>query len=810
MFRTSLLFAGTLSIVILLSRSLAGTPAVGPFLSPFLGFWQNEESTLVVNNTPIEAQVLSQNVTVRLDRHHVPHIFAETEADLYFAQGFVTARDRLWQMDFMSYVAAGRLAELFGGSALEVDRYKRRMGVIYGAERSHEALMADKQSKAILEAYTAGVNHYLSQLTPAQYPVEYKLLAYAPEPWTTFKSVLLMKEMAFMLASRTEDLRMTNVRAKYGLSATEALFPNYPYDESPIIPAGTIWDFTPLALPKSSTQPTDQTVPFAQEELNRSLGSNNWAVSGNRTRNGHPLLANDPHLRLSLPSTWYQIQLSGPAVNVCGVSLPGVPNVIIGFNQHVAWGITNVGADVTDWYKITFRDASQQEYAYENGWRKTKRKIEHISIKGGGILSDTVLYTHHGPITYLPHQKPFNANVPMGYAVRWIGHEASKDLLCFYYLNRANTYPDFVRSLRYYESPAQNFVFASDQNDIALWVNGKFPLRARQQGKYLLDGSHKADGWNDFIPQPHNPHTQNPARGFVSSANQSPTTPAYPYYLGWQFSTSERGIRINQQLETMPQATVEQMRSLQNDTYNLRAANLLPIFLQNLTKSGLTPEQRKVYEHVAHWNYRNDAESVGATIFEEWLNRFMGNVWEQPLGSTDALPLKYPTVDATVHLLKENPNSPWFRGEATGSTKAASVINLAFKATVDTLLKYKGPVGPAWQWSTQKATAIRHLIPSLRGFGREALAMGGGDGIVNAMTGSTGPSWRMIVELGDTPKAYGIYPGGQSGNPGSRYYDDQIGTFQQGKLNELIFLHKATQQHPALIDKLVLTTSKTH
>lgn len=799
----------TLALTSVLNRPIASVPAIGFFLSPFVGFWQNEEPHRSDDDETILIDGLSRNVTVRLDKYQVPHLFANNEADLYFAQGYVTARDRLWQMDFMSYVAAGRLAELFGGSAVEVDRYKRRMGVVHGANQAHHALMNDSRSKAVLEAYTAGVNAYLHQLTRRAYPIEYKLIGYVPEPWTTYKSVLVMKEMAFMLASRTEDLRMTNVRARYGNGVIATLFPTYPYKESPIIPEGTAWDFTPLPIPKQPSDGIDRFVAHAEEELNRSLGSNNWAVSGNRTKNGNPLLANDPHLRLSLPSTWYQLQLSAPGVNVCGVSLPGVPNVIIGFNKQIAWGITNVGADVTDWYKIKFRDSTRREYAYEGGWRKVERRVERVKTKGEGTLIDTVLYTHQGPIAYLPNQKPFNTNAPVGYAVRWIGHKASRDMLCYYYLNRSASYTDFVRSLGFYESPAQNFVFASTRDDIALWVNGKFPLRAPQQGKYLLDGSRKEDDWNGFIPQLHNPHVLNPKRGFVSSANQSPTAPDYPYYIGWQFSTSERAIRINQRLSGMSAATVDSMRRLQNDNFNLKAAQIIPVFRQQLNPAQLTKEQRGVLNEVIDWNYQNEAKAVGATIFEEWLNRFMVEVWEQYLGSTDARPLKYPTIDVTLHLLENDPNGIWFgRYQPPNRTKVSLLIQRSFQATADTLLKLKGPVGANWQWATHKGTAIRHLMPSLRGFGREAILTGGGDGIVNAITGSTGPSWRMIVELGDQPKGYGVYPGGQSGNPGSRYYDDQISTWQQGKLNELIFLRDINQHHPGLIRELRLSSAK--
>jgi penicillin G amidase len=796
-------------IIYTLNTRIKVLPALGGFFSPLSGFWKNEESDYSVKQKVDDLKGIKEGVTVKVDDNNVPHIFAKNEYDLYFMQGFLTAKDRLWQMEFQTYAADGRVSEVLGSYSIELDQYRRRMGIAYGAEKSLRQLMTDPQIKTVLQAYTAGVNAYIKQLKPQDYPFEYKLFGYSPEAWSPYKCALLMKEMAFMLASKTEDLRMTNIKSIYGEQIAENLFPNYPSKESPIIPVGTKLDFEPIVIKKPESSVLNDVVAHAQVERASGLGSNNWALSGSKTLSGMPILANDPHLRLTLPSVWYQMQLSAPGVNVCGVSLPGVPNIVIGFNQKVAWGVTNVSADVTDWYKITFKDNLKNEYWYEGQWRPIKRRIEQIKVKGGRSITDTVLYTHHGPIVYLDSQKPFSQGVPVGYALRWIGHEGSEDLTCFYRMNRAKNYEDYVSALAYYQSPAQNFIFASNTNDISIWVNGKFPKKWNSQGKYLLDGSRKESEWDGFLPHAHNPHVKNPERGYVSSANQSPTDKDYPYYINWQFSSSERAMRINQCLDQMKGANADSMIHLQNDNFNLRAAELMPKLISFLDVKKLNAVQQKALNELLHWNHLNTAEQVAPTIFDEWVKRIMFEVWDDNFTSTDKVPMMYPTIDRTFQMINMSDGADWVDNKKTPKKEnIKDIINHAFVASTDTLMKYKGNVHKNWQWGWHKSTDIRFFIPFIKGLGRDDIFMGGGDGIVNATTESTGPSWKMVVELGETPKAYGILPGGQSGNPGSKYYDNMIDTWKDGKLKRLVFLKNRSDQNPNVVSTLEFNSIK--
>ncbi len=791
-------------IIYFLQNGAGAVPALGKFLNPFTGFWTNSEigskekdgSALVRN---INIPGCTDEVTIKYDENGVPHIFANNNHDLYFAQGWVTAKDRLWQMEFQTHFAAGRISEIVGVKGLESDQYQRRMGAVYGAENSLAGMLETPENTVTLAAYSEGVNAYINQLSESTLPFEYKLLGYKPEPWTPIKSALFLKNMSFVLASGSDELLMTNIARKYGKEAAEELFPNYPNLESPIIPVDTPLDFKPIPLPKYDDSFLGTGSKDVPAEQDKALGSNNWAVAGSLSFTGLPILSNDPHLTLSLPSIWYQCQLTAPGVNVYGSTMPGTPNVIIGFNEKVAWGVTNVGGDVLDWYEVRFKDATKEEYFHDNQWKKVTKRIEAIKIKGLPDKIDTVLYTHHGPVVYLENQKPFKNNVPVGHALKWVAHEKSQELSAFYKLNRAQNYDQYVEALSYYSAPAQNFIFASNQNDIALWVNGKFPLKARQQGKYILDGTSKSADWQGYIPAAHNPHVKNPARGYVSSANQSSVDPKYPYYINWEFAHTERGRRINDRLAKMTLANVDSFRNMQNDNYNLRANDILPSLLLKIGTP--SPKLAAAIAILTKWNLQNNPNEIAPTIFDEWFKNLGFAIWKDELDIDKNHPMRYPQADQLVEFVKNKPISKWYDDISTKDKIETLQENLvsSLSATIDSLTAKKGLMGPAWAWADWKSTSVKHLLgannPALDKFSRLNIQMGGGGGgIVNATTARTGPSWRMIVQLDKNhPKAYGIFPGGQSGNPGSNLYDNMIDKWAKGELNELLYLQNGNE-----------------
>lgn len=799
----------TATLVFLLNTKMGPLPPLGKFLDPFNGFWQQAESRQTQTESKLLINGLKGQVTIRFDENRVPHIEADNEEDLYFAQGFIVARDRLWQLDFQTRFAAGRLSEVIGEKAIDLDKYNRRMGMGFGARNMEAFVNKDPKMKMVLDAYTKGINAYIGALKPKDYPIEFKLLDYEPENWKPINSAYLLKLMSATLAAASNDFYMSNALSKFGPEVIKDLFPNYPFREDPIIPVGTKWDFDPLAIPKTPEELTlNNNIKLNPKE--EGLGSNNWAISGDKTITGFPLLANDPHLEMTLPAIWYQNQLTAPGVNVYGVTIPGSPGVIIGFNKEVAWGVTNVGSDVLDWYKITFKDNSKSEYLFENEWKPIKKVVETILVRGKETITETVLYTHYGPIVYMEGEKPEalpkSNNIPVGYALKWIAHQPSNDIKTFYELNRAKNYSDYRAALIHYVAPAQNFIFASKENDIAITPNGYFPLKWKGQGKFLLDGSKRANEWQGRVPAEHNPTVKNPPRGFVSSANQFSTDSTYPYYLHWEFTGYERGARINRQLATMDKANVKDFQQLQNDNYSIHAENIRDELAENVKISSLNEREKKALALFKTWSFRYDSKEIAPSIFEWWHKNLALGIWSDEFSDAKN-PMVIPSRDRTVQLLLTDDTAKWFDNIKTpGIENKGDIITTTFKETVDSLFKTYGEISSKWEWGHVKGTNIPHLA-KISGFGTKTLFTGGSKTAVNAISQTTGPSWKMIISLGDKVEAYGLFPGGESGNPGSFYYDNMVEKWAGGKLNSLYFYEKGNPD-PKRIKQTISLTSK--
>jgi penicillin amidase len=789
----------------LLGVRLGNIPPIGKLLNPAGGFWNNSEPEKMLTSSTIHLNNIGQEITVQYDKDAVPHLFAANDHDLYFAQGYITARDRLWQMDMQARMAAGRVAEVMGAELLDQDRYFRRMGLTWAAERSLALMLKDPVMKNVLEAYTEGVNAYINQLSPAEYPLEFKLMDYRPAPWKPINSILIFKLMAETLSAASDDFQMSNNLKQLGTAVTRDLFPDHPFLADPVIPQNTPWNFTPQPIPE-----TPDNLLAANNDIQplrprpEGIGSNNWAIAGSRSVSGYPLLANDPHLNLTLPAIWYQVQLIAPGVNVYGVSIPGIPCVVIGYNQQIAWGLTNAEADAVDWYRVQFRDATKNEYWYKGHWNTVSKRLEPIKIKGGKTIVDTIAYTHQGPIARQsgPWDSQDNEGVPIAYALSWVAHAESEEIRTFYLLNRGKSYNDYQQALQYFSSPAQNFIFASVQKDIAITSNGRYPLRYPEQGKFILDGSAPADDWHGWIRPDQNPSVKNPERGFVSSANQAATDSTYPYYLGWQFGSAERARRINDRLAHMQAATVDSLRIMQSDNYSVLAEEVLPCLLSDL-KQGQTNNYAIALQALQQWNYHFDADSIGATIFNLWWNLFYKSVWSDEFDKK-SVRLRWPSRDRTVKLLLTEKEAHWFDDRRTPQKETcAMLINQTFMKTVDSLFTKFGPPGPAWRWGSGRQCRIAHLA-GINAFSLGPFAAGGAPSTIDALGEDFGPSWRMVVEMGPVVKGYGIFPGGQSGNPGSYYYDNLFDAWKQGQLHPLLYLQSKEERPETIMSTLIL------
>ncbi|WP_245975169.1 penicillin acylase family protein [Deminuibacter soli] len=769
------------------------TPRLGYFLSPATGFWQNAENVSSNFDLHLQSGQLHGKAEVYLDDRLVPHVYAQQENDVYFVQGYLHAKFRLWQMEFQTHAAAGRLSEVLGAgkndAILNHDKMFRRLGMVYAAENSLKAMEADTLTKNACDAYTAGVNAYVSALKEADYPLEYKILNYKPEPWSNLKTALFLKYMSYELAGFEQDFENTNARSLLSKEVFEKI---YPYGQDSLDPV--ISGEVPIALPANNVQrpagADSAYLHFAEPtraidsimKPNKNNGSNNWAVHGSKTKSGRPILCNDPHLSLNLPSLWYEMQLSAPGYNAYGVSFPGAPAIIIGFNDSCAFGVTNAERDVRDYYETTFKDSTMQEYRYNGAWQKTTFRDEIIRIKDAASDTEHIAMTVMGPVMYDKHF-PDILQSGKAYACRWKAHDASNELRSFILLDKAKGYNDYIDATATFQCPGQNMAFASKSGEIAIRQQGQFPAKWRRQGDFVMPGEDSSYAWQGNIPEQANAVMLNPGRGFISSANQYPYDTTYPYYLGGVYQPY-RGLIINRKLASMNNITVEDMQHMQTDNYNVFAAMAKPVLLHYMNESALSAKELRYWNQLKQWNTRNDADETGPTIFTSFWDSLKLFVYRDELHlQKHSLPVTEPEASTLLEgLLKD---SAYVFADDITTPEKETVTDMVVKA-----FKSVAPVLQAAEeknelvWGRFKKSRITHLL-RLPALSRTGLFSGGGTNVINAFTETHGPSWRMVVELTDETNAWGVYPGGQSGNPGSAYYDNFINEWLDGKYYKL-------------------------
>lgn len=803
---TGFLFPLTALIILIcgLSQPLFIVPPLGKLLDPFIGVVQNEDDRpLQAKALTIPANELKAPVQVFFDERKVPHIYAQNTTDLYFAQGYVTAFFRLWQMDFGSYAAAGRLSEIFGKKEfLEYDRSQRRMGIVEAAKHSLELITADSETNAALSAYTKGVNAYIQQLRYREIPLEYKLLGYEPEPWTNLKSALILKSMANKMTGYEEDLFMSKMILALGETRFNQLFPEYYPQSTPVMNSHK--PEVAMALQHYNKMPGYLDYAFlsansviAESAWNPRLGSNSWAVSGKRTRSGFPILANDPHLNLSLPNVWMEMQLSAPGMNVYGVTIPGTPAIIIGFNENIAWGITNGADDVKDWYKLKI-SPDYKRYEMDGRWLNLQVRKEVINRKGQPVFYDTVYSTVQGPIVY---NRSFQGKDPdmMDMALRWELHRPSNEFLTFIQLNRAGNYQEYKAALQHYHCPLQNFTFACKDNSIAINHQGSMPVKWQGQGKFILDGTSGAHLYTKYIPADSLPQLVNPACNYVQSANQRPTYDNYAYYYNGYYNET-RSNRIEQLLAGGQQMDIATMEAMQLDNTNEFTTVILPALLAKIKSGGLSKEQQQSLATLQRWNGSYDYDNEIAKLYDLWWRNAKNYTWDE--FRNYRFYIRPPEDEVLLDLIQTDPDNAYFDKQGTMQKEdAADIITDAF-LTASAEMEQSGKEGKV-KWSDFHKVNLIHLT-NLPAFSKMNLPAAGQQEAINAISRNWGPSWRMIVELGNRPRAYGIYPGGQSGNPAGRYYDNFINDWNKGTYYPLTFFmtEKEASEHATSTWKL--------
>lgn len=814
-------------------RPIGPVPPLGILLDPVHGIWRGGGADLP-RESSLRLPGLAAAVHVRYDTRGVPHIFAASERDAYEALGYVVARDRLFQLDIQTRAASGRLTELVGPAALALDRESRRLGLPRAAEIKFGALDPLSPARKMMDAYSDGINAYIDHLRPADYPIEYKLLNVRPAHWNPINSIHLLNRMGWTLASGAPERLRARAAAMVGSAAANSIFPAHTPIQEPIqpVPGWRAPQFIgePIVAPgqpdsaarqvadlydeigRRAGSPQLQMVDDDASNVSRKFASNNWAVAPRRTRNGYALLEGDPHLDLSLPSIWYEVHLQVPGkLDVYGVTIPGAPGVIIGFNRNVAWTFTNTGADVMDFYRETVDDSvSPKRYRLDGAWRPLAIRIERYSdTRGHSLGSDTLYFTHRGPMLQQNHQ---------WLSMRWTVLEPSAELQAFYDAAHARNTREFEESMaRSYLVPAQNMLAADTHGSIAIRSTGHFPIRAGDgSGLIVRDGSTSASDWRGYWPVDSYPQSFDPPQGYLASANQEPEAPeaqfaylgADPDYEVW------RALRINELLRADSSVTPDQMRRWQTDPGSVRADMLVPYFVRaarttasasaRSSDAGATRLARAV-TLLNQWDRRYTRDNTGAVLFETAMRQLTARTWDElaPHGRRVATP-----TSAVLAELLTQPDNAWWDDRRTTSVieRRDDILNASLAGAYDEVVRKHGqPESGGWRWSGIQQVNIFHLL-HLPAFSALHIPARGGTGTLSPSfgDGTHGPSWRMVVELGPELHAWGTLPGGESGDPFSSRYVDHLQTWIAGELEPLIF-PRAPADLPTSRSSAVLT-----
>lgn len=798
--------AALLAVLLFVGFKPAGpVPPIGPLLDPANGAWASAAATTFPAIQSASIAGLSDSVQVLFDDRGVPHIFATSEADAYRALGFVVARDRLFQMEAQTRATTGRLSEWAGKRLLDVDRESRALGLAWGAERKFAAYDKSLPGFKALEAYADGVNAWITQMRPRDLPIEYRLLNARPIKWEPIHSLYFFERMSLTLGMNDATLSRLKAQALVGKAAADALFPVNSPIQQPIQPNGSPaprFDFTelpPPGVPDASIASDIRTQERLFAALNFSkhtetvdaIGSNNWAVSPRRTKDGYALLAGDPHLDLTLPSVWYEMHIVVPGkLDVAGVGFPGVPGVVIGFNRDVSWTFTNTGSDVNDFYTETVDDAQHpSKYKVDGEWRPiTKRVEKYLNHSGAVIATDTLYFTHRGPM---------RRQLGQWLSMRWTAYENSHEPDNFMSLGKARSASEWLDRMRDYVAPTQNGLVADRTGNIAIRSSGAYPIRPGDgRGDVVRDGSASASDWTGMLPVEKYPFAMNPAQGFLASANQQPVDPKQnTAYMGADWYSPWRAMRINELLSRDSAVTPDKMREFQTDPGSARADAFVPYFLASAARADSAGNGARELGEAARllgeWDRRYTRDNRRAVLFEAAMREVSRKTWDElldPKAAKDAAPT-FPEAQTLLQLMR-SPASVWWDDRRTAERENMdAVLNASLLAGYKKVqADFGAPTGDGWLWSKNRQANIKHLL-QIPAFSALKIPVQGGPSTLapSSNQGTQGPSWRMVVEMAPEVRAWAVYPGGQSGSPASAHYKDRLRKWSAGQLEPVLF-----------------------
>lgn len=754
---------------------------------------------LVTKSFPLyDGEILTDNVqhtvTIYRDEFGVPHIFAENEYDLFFTQGFVHAQDRLWQMDLSRRAGEGRLSEILGVSTIKFDKMLKTVGFKNIAEKLENRL--SPKSKEILRAYSDGINEYI-RTHKGKYPIEFDMLNYEPEEWKPIHSLMIARLMAWELnISWHVDIVLGELVATLGIEKAKEVFPAYP-ENAPVIVSKFFNKKQIDGLSSFSTLHNDFKIFFGTTGTH--IGSNSWAVGPSKSASGKAMLANDPHLGLSLPAKWYEIHLNGGKVYVAGVSLPGTPLVIIGHNKNIAWGLTNVMADDADFYYEKTDSLDVGKYFFKDEWKEIEFINDTIWVKDSSEVPITIRKTHHGPAVneiYPLSNLSGNNMITM----KWTGFEMSDELYAIYLMNIANDWNSFLNGVKEFTVPGQNFVYADKNGNIGYHPGVRLPKRSNNNPSLPFEGWTGENEWDGFIPFEKLPSSYNPPEGFIATANNK-TTNLVDYHITNLWEPPSRVQRIREFLQSKNQFEVGDFKRLQNDYYSHFAKDITPFILSAYKQKNISNKNvETALNYFRNWNFILNKDDVPTTIFEVFFQQLIANTYRDEMG--EELFKQYITLAnmpyrVTFSLLNDT-SATWFDDVTTAAIETREdIIQKSLTETIDILSKKFGGEMKEWRWGKLHTLTLRHpfgdieVLQSIFNIG--PFEIGGSGTTVNngeyrftkpyEMT--LGASMRKIIDFGNINNALSVIPSGQSGQPLHQHYSDQTALWKNGEYHLL-------------------------
>lgn len=730
-------------------------------------------------NQNIELKGLIGEVVVYRDIHAVPHIYAENEHDLYMAVGYVMAQDRLWQMDFLRRVGQGRLSEIFGKDMIDADHFLRALRI---QEKSQMVLASTEENILnALDAFSNGVNQFIEN-NQKKLPPEFTILGYKPEPWEPIHSANLIGYMAWDLTgSYHPEIFLHKVRNILDEEKFLELIPDLAHHSTYVHP-----DLS-AEKPDALFSLIDKSSKLKDMGLEIFSGSNNWAVSGQKSTTGKPLLANDMHLGFGSPGIWYQMHhvIEGK-LNVTGVVLPGQPLVVVGHNERIAWGMTNVYVDEIDLYLETLDKDNPNRYLFNGEWKDMTIKQEEIAVKGGESVTREIRFTHRGPVV-----SGFKKIEDQVISMRWTGDMYSNELRSIYLFNRAANWNDFREAASTMISVSQNVIYADVDGNIGLQTSAGAPVRKDGNGIFIYPGETDQYDWDGLLPFEKLPYTYNPAQGHISSANNRTTGDDYPYYIGYWFSRPNRAERIIEMLNGKEKLGVEDYKNMLADHKSKHIELYLPGLVETLSGvSSLNTNEMKTLENLRNWDMVLSSYSNAAPVFEKFYLVFLKNIAYDELGEdlyNEFLGSGGLNRDFFNHIWR-NRESTWINNINTSEVETFEDIVLAsFRETVKWMEENQGNNPDKWEWGKIHQLTVAHPMGSVKildrifGLNKGPFPVGGSFHTVspysysfrNPFTVNHGASQRHIFDLADWDNSQVIIPTGASGIPASRYYLDQ-------------------------------------